>query len=412
MSQPHDPLTDPLNAWLESGLPRESGNGADPDLASLQAAARQFHDLARRGERFAAADSPLPFRWEDVMAANTISAWTKTRPSTRFGRAAVLSKAEPSRRISPPVSRDRLPEQTSRLAHAVLRWQPAISLAVVVAFLVGLVGIAWQRGVLDENGGFPPGSRYGMQAIPQSTPNFDVACAPHPGTRPTDDELQQMSYGDWQVPAYGVALAGWTDHGVRALNTYQAFMACYFEDLETPEPGLSDATMSYLSDRLRYVMLYDTLSVDRQAEIDLALGQNPVPGMIDQFPIPVNRGDQIMLSPFPGESEAGSTWTVLFTDVYLLPDHRLAAMMGSVSTHMLRTGEPIRNGDGMLVFIAFSSDDDIFADDFDLYVDELFVICPSAFAPGALDDGGAIATQPHNPAQLVDGSSATCAPAG
>jgi hypothetical protein len=301
---------------------------------------------------------------------------------------------------------------TMPIGRAVVRWQPAISLAVVVAFLVGLVGIAWQRGVFDEGGGgVPPESSFGMQAIPESTPDYDVTCEPHGGARPTDDELRRMSWDDWQLPAYGVALGGWSEHGVRALNTYLAFMACFLEDTRSPEPGLSDATTSYLSDRLRYVMLYDSLSAPQQAEIDQTLGRNPIPGIVDQYPLPVNRSDQIGAVPLPANGDVFAA-TFLYSDVYLLPDQRLAAMMGTVSAHLLQTGEPIRTGDGMLVFVAFASDGDIFADDFDLYVDEMFVICPAAFAPGALDDGGAIATQRHNPAQYVDGSSVACDPAG
>lgn len=271
----------------------------------------------------------------------------------------------------------------SRLARAVIRWQPAVSLAIVVAFLVGLVGIAYQRGIWNEGGTPEPQagvSQLGQDAAtPTSTQPF-ITCEPNGGTQLSDDELRMMSITDWQVPAYGVAQPVPPEVGQRAASAFLAYQACVIERFDAGSDEPTDEELSYLSDRLRFVRLYDTLSPEQQAEIDTRRERNPIPRMISDFPLPLNRTD-FNFAEFPG----GTFTTDFFLagDVYALPDGRYAAIIGTVSTHMLRTGQPIRSGDGGLYFVAFADQDGA------LFVDERFTICPSDFALDAEEAGTA-----------------------
>ena len=73
--------------------------------------------------------------WEDLMAT----------PMPSVGMPQPIPGE--TRRFGPTLG-----QWTTPVGRAVVRWQPAISLAIVVAFLAGMIGIAWQRGVLDDSG--------------------------------------------------------------------------------------------------------------------------------------------------------------------------------------------------------------------------------------------------------------------
>ncbi len=353
------------------------------DLAEGRArpADNAFEDTMLRAQRALAANrltvlampgSTRHAIWEDLMHAQS----EIPVANQGFRRVADVVSAR-SQTVSPLRPRD------SRFVRIVARWQPAISFAVVAAFLVGLIGVAYQRGVLEETGApiGPTGTDQVGQVIatPDSAQPFG-ACEANGGTQLSDDDLRSMSITDWQVPAYVVAQPVPPEIGQRAASAYSAYQACLFERFDAGSDEPTDEELSYLSDRLRFVLLYDTLSSEQQAEIDTWRERNPIPRMISDFPLPLNRTD------FGFAEFTGGTFTTDFFlagDVYALPDGRYAAIIGGVSTHMLRTGQPIRSGDGELYFVAFADQDGA------LFVDETFTICPSDFVLDAQEAGTA-----------------------
>lgn len=369
-SEPADPRqVEGLRAFgddLADGRPRPATNDIEDTLLQTHRALG-----SNRLTASAMPDSTRHAIWADLMHAQSVNPVT----NQEFRRAAELVSARSSHTGSPV--------HDSRLVRAIIRWQPAVSLAVVVAFLVGLVGFAYQRGVLEETGAptGPTGTDQVGQVIasPDSAQPF-IACESNGGTQLGDDELRMMSITDWQVPAYVVAQPVPPEIGQRAASAYSAYQACLFERFDAGSDEPTDEELSYLSDRLRFVLLYDTLSPEQQAEIDTRRERNPIPRMISDFPLPLNRTD------FGFAEFTGGTFTTDFFlagDVYALPDGRYAAIIGGVSTRMLRTGQPIRSGDGELYFVAFADQDGT------LFVDETFTICPSDFALDAQEAGTA-----------------------
>jgi hypothetical protein len=277
----------------------------------------------------------------------------------------------------PPTDR-----HTTRAAQFVARWQPAMSLAVVVAVLIGLVGVAWTRGVWNDTGN-------PMGQVAASPDENVYACKPQSGVQRSDAELMTMHWTDWQSPAYVVPLAGWTDDAKAASDDFFNYLSCFIRAQQEGTPAAAIDSSPYYSDRLRYVLMYDQLSPDRQAELDQAFQYNPIPRLVSDFPLPVNRASWTSSDDDP-ESYFGyflAPW-----ELYLLPDGRMGGFIGSVSAHMLQTGTPIRTDDGLVQWIAFAKQGDGW------FIDEWFAICPEAFAPGALEDGGATESQSHDPA--------------
>jgi hypothetical protein len=99
MNHHDDPLTDPIDAWLDAFVAETSTTAlepaADPDLAALRATARQFHGLASVGGQYAASISSLPNTWEDVMHAPSAAAAVSPHTDTRRAAALVSARATP-----------------------------------------------------------------------------------------------------------------------------------------------------------------------------------------------------------------------------------------------------------------------------------------------------------------------------
>jgi hypothetical protein len=223
-----------------------------------------------------------------------------------------------------------------------------------------------------------------------ASPDENVyACKPQSGVQRSDAELMTMHWTDWQSPAYVVPLAGWTDDAKAASDDFFNYLSCFIRAQQEGTPAAAIDSSPYYSDRLRYVLMYDQLSSDRQAELDQAFQYNPIPRLVSDFPLPVNRASWTSSDDDP-ESYFG--YLLAPWELYLLPDGRMGGFIGSVSAHMLQTGTPIRTDDGLVQWIAFAKQGDGW------FIDEWFAICPEAFAPGALEDGGAIESQSHDPA--------------
>ena len=119
MTSPDEPSMDAFNTWLEDIVAgRSPGLADDPELAAIEVSVLQMRATTARERSHLRKHGALAARWEDQMRA----------------RVSDLVPMEQNRPGNGPLLR------------AIHRWQSAVSLAVVVAVLVGLVGVSWYRG--------------------------------------------------------------------------------------------------------------------------------------------------------------------------------------------------------------------------------------------------------------------------
>lgn len=147
MNDPHDPLADPISEWLdavaEGESPPATGQGSDPDLDSLRASASRFHALARAGERYAAAVSPLPDTWEDLMSINA-----PTMDSTYEHQTRTMGAVKP---VSSEEGHGRFPLRN-------LPWNQTANILLAAALILAVSAGIWRAtgGVSFGIGGGPP----------------------------------------------------------------------------------------------------------------------------------------------------------------------------------------------------------------------------------------------------------------
>lgn len=314
--------------------------------------------------------------WEDLMHAQTASA-NPNMPIAHLPSRTVadLVSARPHTQ-SPPHARQ------PRLTRAVARWQPAVSLAVVLAFLVGLIGVAYQRGVLNEP--TPPepsgaASQVMYDGNDASTyPEVPAQCATN-GPVESDAFYMDMSIQDLPQPDYTPVQAVTPDVGERIQDTYLRYARCKYESTEDyPYPAatpasysdvLSPLALSYLSDRERFLLLYRELDATQQADIN-AYHCGRIGDILSAFPLPLNQPLDYALISSTVDNLPGITLLAFApSDVYLLPDGRFGAVMGSVSTTALIDPTSATQDDS-LSFIAFVERDGRYL------IDEEFVIFP------------------------------------
>lgn len=304
--------------------------------------------------------------WEDIMHEHIAH---PSAPSGGIGR-----------HVQHQVSANR---RSSALATTVARWQPTVSLVVMVAFLVSLVGLADNRGIWDDSGTLrQPASQSGEldpfspdRPTPTETSVLESTCAPRTEERLSDEELRAYSIDDWSPPTNYNAYPVDPAIGQMAIDTYLGFLKCEFNyPFATPSaaPGDSAARQTYLSDRARYLLLYDTLTPAQQREVDDFLADNPSDEILESFPLPVNRDIDRLIAV------ADNSFFVdvfMVGEVYQLPDGRYGAILGSISTQMLVEGRPVRDSDGILTFVAF------WPEDGQLYIDEMLGLCVPGLIP-------------------------------
>lgn len=301
--------------------------------------------------------------WEDIMHAHVESSGTPINGTRRQVQVRGTS-----------------PRPTSALTATAARWQPAVSLFVVAAFLVSLIGLAWDRGVLNDFGtSQQPASELDPFTPDRPTPTepavSDVTCAPRTEERLSDDELRVFSINDWNPPLHYNAKPANPEIAQMAIDTYLGYMQCEYEyHFGTPSaaPDASGARQTYLSDRMRYLLLYDTLTPAQQREVDDFLADNPSDEIIEGFPLPVNR--DINRAIAVGD-DAFFREVFMVGEVYELPDGRYGAILGSISTQMLVEQRPVRESDGAMTFVAF------WPEDGQLYIDELLGLCVPGLVP-------------------------------
>lgn len=305
--------------------------------------------------------------WEDIMHAHVENSSVPIDGIRRHAGA------------SGPPFRSRRP---SPLATTVARWQPAVSLFMVAAFLVSLTGLAWDRGVLDDLGmSQQPASELDPfmpdRPTPAEFPASSATCAPRTEERLSEDELRAHSIKDWFPPSYNNARPASPEIAQMAIDTSLGYLQCEFAQYSGTPSVTSEAfaaRQTYLSDRMRYLLLYDTLSPAQQREVDDFLADNPSEKILEGFPLPVNRDFDRFIASGDGSFFVGGNF--MAGEVYQLPDGRLGAITGSISTQRLVEQRPVHDSDGAMTFIAF------WPEDGQLYIDELLTICvpgPSPF---------------------------------
>lgn len=363
------------------------------DLAEgrLRPATDDIEETMLRTQRALAADrqaaSTMPDSlkqtlWEDLMNAHPV---TSPPVAKRQGVTSSPIVIPSLRGILNPTQ-----VQESPLIRAVVRWQPAVSLAVVIAFLVGLVGLAYQRGLLNEPAPPqpPPGAASQVMYDPDDAstyPEVPAQCASN-GPVEGDASYMNMSIGDMPQPGYTPVQAVTPEVGERIQETYLRFARCQYESTESyPYPQatpatysevLSPLTLSYFSGRARLVMLYPELDATQQAHIDdhqCAATEEILAG----FPLPVNQPIDYALISSTVDNLPRVTWTAFApSDVYQLPDGRFGAIMGSVSTAALIDPASATQDDN-LTFIAFVKEDGRYL------IDEEFVVFAEGSEPAA-----------------------------
>lgn len=362
MTANHDPHTEPFHAWLERYATGKSTPDheapVDPDFASLLAASRLVHGQHQR-ESAALAAEPPP-RWEHVMhAAPSIA----TSPTGHLG--GIPHPPRPATGIA-----------DSPIGRFVARWQPALSLAAVVAVLIGLVGGAWYRGVWIDDSSEPTPS-FASQVMydpddARTYPQVPEQCSTN-GPMTDEDELMNRSLSDWPTPSYVPAQAVTEEVGTRVQETWLRYLRCQFGDLSetppaTPVYTVGPVTQTYLSDRARFVNLSAQLPETEQTAIrDYQCGR-PVDEIMARFPLPVNQPvEWAMLETTVDNLPRYVASAFAPSDVYLLPDGRYGAITGSVPTSALLDPTTATKND-VLMFVAFAEVDGT------LYIDEQFPV--------------------------------------
>ncbi len=272
------------------------------------------------------------------------------------------------------------PAHDTRLIRTIVRWQPAVSLAVVVAFLVGLVGITYQRGIWNEpNSPEPSGGASQVMYDPDDAstyPEVPVQCATN-GPVESDAFYMNMSIGELPQPAYTPVQVVTPEVGQRIQETYLRFARYQYESTERypfPEATpttysnvLSPLALSYFSGRARLALLYPELSSTQQDDID-AQQCAAIEEIRAGFPLPLNQPPDYALISSTVDNLPLVTWLAFApSDVYLLPDGRFGAIMGSVSTASL-IDPSSASQDDYLTFVAFAEQDGRYL------IDEDFVV--------------------------------------
>lgn len=345
MNHPSDHNRDALTEWLDAQVTNSTPPAtprADADLASMQTAATWLRHKAINGERYARATAKGPSHWETIMHAHTTSL---AQPASTPVRAV-----------------------NDRLAAVFHRWQAAVSLAVVVAVLVSLMGIAWQRGILDGPPSTPEGQ---MPALAQEgTPIGSSYCVPRTTPRMTSTELEAMSLSDWPTRHYtGIGPAS-VAQGQATLNAYIGWQQCqaaWTQNTADPNVYASPEILSFYSDRLQYIVLASTFTDPRDSDVaQYTTSQTTINQIVLGVPLPVN----VTLDPdetFP-ISPGYVQHAFSPNQVFKLSDGRFGVVTGSLQMSDLLLDQ-VPSDPPNLSFYAFTEVDG------QMYLDEFHPFC-------------------------------------
>ena len=287
-------------------------------------------------------------RLQRVLGTNLARSWTEPRTiEEEHPMTATISVP-----FTPAATRPRSPAMV-----ALARWQPAISFAIMLVLIGGLLGIAWDRQMRN-----PDPSPVMLSALQDdATPSVD-GCNPPPASA-ADDELLAASLSDWPAPVYFARHYAdeQTAEDVRAAFT--SYLRCLDAGGFVAEDGqaLSPEVLAYFSPRMRYLALYDDLTPEQQSEIDTFSCRPKEEEALSNFPILVNN----QFLPVSMDGDRYSYYDSL--PVYLLGDGRFGMAMGTITTESLRNpAEPVgRDSLGIVTFVG---------QDGHFYIDESFAV--------------------------------------
>ncbi len=269
-------------------------------------------------------------------------------------------------------------------------WQAIAGFALMIAMLAALVALTWQA-TTNDGAGEPTPTSVAAQGLydpedPSTFPMMPEACVPN--GQIGDANVANRSINDWVAPEYAPAKAVPTETGLAIQQMYMNYLRCEWEAFNqqfppgstppagegTPIPPLerSPDMLTYLSDRLRFDHMYGSLSPEQQADLDAYRCLPRIDTILATFPLPVNQPmDYAIWSLLPHIDEIDELALVFSpSDVYLLPDGRYGAIVGSVSTAALDDPNAVISDD-LLAFVAFVEEDGRY------YIDEMFTV----FAP-------------------------------
>lgn len=298
--------------------------------------------------------------WENIMHQISLA---PSQRSTPVRRSNTLS-AEPSFHV--PASHPVMARRRE--------WSAIVSVSVMLAIAIGLIGVfialrfdaPWETS--DGVSLFAPPTQASMPT--SCTPNGDV---------PQSDDFSGTSLSDLPTPEYMPAERVSYEQGLAIQQTYLAYQRCRQDSLpETPPavwPTPTSAELSYFSDRMRFILSSATLSAPQQVDIQSLVCRPVANDLLTSFPLPVNSPPNLTSSdPSAGGSQYGVA-TFSPSDVYLLPDGRYGAMIGTISTAGLRTPDVLTSTD-RLSFVAFVEKDGRY------YIDEeILVLAPDTQRP-------------------------------
>ena len=297
-------------------------------------------------------------------------------PAPRFTTASSSSAWLGSKRFASPARKHRLSQ-----------WHAAGSFVAVLVFLAGIVGIAYFQG--PHQNPKTAGNSLAGQILYDSddASTFIQApadCVANGGTFTPDDELTSKASSDWPEPAYAPVKAVQPEVGEQILQTYLGFVRCTYDATKALNwmPGtpvtyqdiVPLTAMTYLSDRYRFgAFIYNDLSAEQQVSVDTFYCHSRTSAILEAFPLPVNAAnDSAVLERTVDNLVREAVGVFNPFDVYLLPDGRYGAIIGTISSEdlvrWLSGGDAANAEPSSLLFVAFVERDGSY------YVDEEIVL--------------------------------------
>ncbi|MGC4190805.1 MAG: hypothetical protein QM589_06535 [Thermomicrobiales bacterium] len=318
----------------------------------LEAVMRQLHDTLPP-IRAASDDTPMPSAtkaaiWEDIMHQVSLA------PATPAIRPATDRRLQPNAASTPAQTRRR-------------EWSATASLSVMLALVVGLVGV-FVALRFDPLSPQDPSDGAALFAQPTAI-SLPDSCTPNPEYHSTID-LSTTSLSDLPQPLYTPVTPVSYEQGLAIQQTYFNYLACSWLNLSETPPAVwptPDANMqTFLTDRMRIYWNDVHAAPTYQEDIRAYICRPVADELLESFPLPVNQPVTAALQNVKPDHQNAQP-IFLPTDVYQLPDDRFGVMMGSISTASLRNPD-VLTGSDWLSFVAFVEQDGHY------YVDEDIVV--------------------------------------
>lgn len=335
----------------EDDLFEFAANPADP-TTGLEHTVSQVHRALTAGSHAMPSSIRDQIR-EELMPSNTAS-------TSGFASPPHATAPTPS---TTPIHRGAPPR--ARFMDTIARWQPVVSMTIVVALLASVIALTYHRGMLDDPSSHLPGA---MPATPATADTSD--CEPNPPGL-SEDQLREKSIDDWRPRSHRFPWPAEPDIELAVQDTLFRYNHCFglilTGDLSRDAPVLEP----FYSDRVRFIGLYDQLAPQQQAGIDAMDCDHRATQVIENFPILVN-GERYIFST-TGEyppRDYEEEW-VDDVPVYQIGDGRFAMVFGYVTADTFRNPEAVTDHES-LTFLAFTESNGYY------YIDEWFdVITPA-----------------------------------